>query len=141
MKDKYKYEEKNDLINDINNLIGYQGYVQFSHRPINLKTDVFKDNKKVEVVDEGKGSFIYEAHFCNEEKSISIKQINDNWLVSTTPFSEIDNKKTDIQTYNSIDGDMQMAQIWKNEKDALCDGMEVKKVKKVIFAGFIGDDK
>ena len=29
-----------------------------------------------------------------------------------------------------------MAQIWATQSDALCEGMEVKKLSKVVFAGF-----
>jgi CRISPR type III-associated protein (TIGR04423 family) len=29
-----------------------------------------------------------------------------------------------------------MAQIWKSEADEFCDGMEVMKLQKVVFAGF-----
>jgi len=144
MKTKYEYKDKSQLIDDINSLINYQGYVQFSHRPIDLKTDVFKD-KKVFIENDAKDGFIYEAHFCNEKESIAIKQINDSWLVSKTPLSNIDKK--DIQIYESIDGTIRMAQVWKHERDILCDdgnnerGREVKKLKKVVFAGFVGDKR
>jgi CRISPR type III-associated protein (TIGR04423 family) len=29
-----------------------------------------------------------------------------------------------------------MAQIWREEPDELCEGMSVKKLQKVVFAGF-----
>jgi CRISPR type III-associated protein (TIGR04423 family) len=80
--------------------------------------------------------FIYEAHFWNEaeKKSISIKQINSDWLVD-----EVENVPlTDTQTYYAINNlKVRMAQIWDDtEKDELCADMPVLKLKKVVFAGF-----
>jgi CRISPR type III-associated protein (TIGR04423 family) len=31
---------------------------------------------------------------------------------------------------------VKMAQVWEKEADALCEGMDVMKLKKVVFAGF-----
>ena len=126
---------KNEVKEFINRLKDYDGYVQFSHRPIDKNKDIFleKDPK----VEDEKG-FIYEAHFCNGSKSISIKQINGNWLVSETDILDIDKK--DIQTYKSDIQDwnhnIKMAQVWEEVEDDLCEGMKVKKLKKVVFVGF-----
>jgi len=126
---------KIEIIKYVNNLKEYRGYVQFSHRPIDKNKDIFleKDPK----VEDEKG-FIYEAHFCNASKSISIKQINGSWLVSETDISNIDAK--DIQTYKSDIQDwnhnIKMAQVWEEVEDDLCEGMKVKKLKKVVFVGF-----
>lgn len=137
MKTRYNYTEKADLMRDINtHLKGYQGYVQFSHRPIDKERDIFYDGKEIEVEDEE--GFIYEAHFCNGKESISIRQINEHWLVSTTDISKVDKK--DIEKYISdIEGfnyKIRMAQIWEAKADDLCVGMKVMRLKKVVFAGF-----
>lgn len=126
---------KNTVEEFINKLKGYQGYIQYSHRPIDKNKDIFVDqDPKVEDED----GFIYEAHFCNGNKSISVKQVNDKWLVSETDISQV--SKNDIQTYKSDiqewNYNIKMAQIWKEEADELCEGMEVKKLKKVVFIGF-----
>jgi CRISPR type III-associated protein (TIGR04423 family) len=127
---------KEEIVKYINDeLKGYEGYVQFSHRPIKKTKDVFVDkNPKVE----NEQGFIYEAHFCNAKKSISIKQINESWLVSETDISNTDN--SDMQSYISdISGfnyKIKMAQIWEERQDELCKNMRVKKLKKVVFAGF-----
>ncbi len=125
--------KKIEIINYINNLKGYQGYVQFSDTKIR-ECDIFKEFQDIKLTPT-KG-FICEAHFSNDVQSISIKQVNNNWLVSTTLFTEIDNKNSDIQIYKSIAGDIKMAQIWKVKEDDLCKDMKVKEVKKVVFAGF-----
>lgn len=128
-------KSRTEIIEYINTLKGYQGYVQFSHRPIDKDKDIFIENA-LSVKDED--GFIYEAHFCNAKESVSIRQINDGWLVSTIDISNIDTK--DIELYLSdIKGfnySVKMAQIWKAEKDELCEGMEVLKLQKVVFAGF-----
>lgn len=36
---------------------------------------------------------------------------------------------------------VRMAQIWEEREDNLCEGMKVKKLKKVVFIGFEGDSK
>jgi len=130
--------KKEDIVKLINDTYKeYEGYVQFSHRPIDIQKDVFKDGKKVEIEDES--GFVYEAHFFNGTDSIAIKQINESWLVSTTPLSEVKNIETDIQTYHAIGGlKVTMAQIWEPENDPLCENMPVMKLKKVVFAGFEG---
>lgn len=134
--------KKEDIVKTINEKYrDYEGYVQFSHRPIDKEKDVFHNGKKVEISDEG--GFVYEAHFCNDTQSVTIKQINDDWLVSTTSLSEVKNEKKDIQTYHAIHGlKVKMAQIWESENDPFCEDMKVLKLKKVVFAGFAkGDDK
>lgn len=131
-----KMKNKNEVIEYINALKGYEGYTQFSHRPIDVTKDIFEKGKVIEVKDEE--GFIYEAHFCNAEESISIRQLNDSWLVSTTDISDI--PKEDIQTYHSINGIVKMAQVWEAREDELCEGMRVKKLRKVVFAGFVGGE-
>ncbi len=133
---KDKYESSKELIDAINTeLSGYEGYVQFSHRPIDKARDIFTENSPH--VQEEAG-FIYEAHFCNGSQSILIRQINDIWLVGKTDISEAEEE--DMQTYISdIEAwnyRIKMAQIWEQQQDELCEDMEVKKLKKVVFSGF-----
>jgi len=122
-------KNRREIIEYINDLKGFEGYVQFSHRPIDVSRDVFTDsNPKVEE----ESGFIYEAHFCNAEISIGIKQLNENWLISTTDIAEVETIK-----YEAIAGlKVKMAPIWKAESDILCEGMETLKLDRVVFAGF-----
>jgi len=126
---------KNELKEYLEKLQGYNGYIQYSNRPINKDRDIFL-NQNLKVEDED--GFIYEAHFCNGKESISIKQINQHWLVNKTDVSNID--KNDIQSYKSDIQDwnynIKMAQIWEDIEDSLCENMRVKKLKKVVFMGF-----
>jgi len=130
-------KNREEVINYINGLKGYEGYVQFSDSKIR-ECDIFKGFQDIELTPT-KG-FIYEAHFYNDKdkNSITIRQINDSWLVSTTNISNIEKKDTqsylsDIKDFNYK---IRMAQIWEAKPDDLCEGMEVKKLTKVVFAGF-----
>ena len=135
-------KNKEEIIEYINSLEDYRGYIQFSHRPINkdeqgkyIDRDIFIDkDPKVE----NENGFIYEAHFCNGQKSIMIRQINNSWIVSETVISQV--SKDDIQSYISdiqdFDYKIKMAQIWAEEEDEFCNRMKVKKLKKVVFVGF-----
>lgn len=129
------------ILEYINSLRGYEGYVQFSHRPISKDQDIFFDGKNIKVEDES--GFIYEAHFCNNKESIQIRQINDSWLVSKIDILNVSGE--DTQTYISdiekFPYKVKMAQIWKDETDELCENMKAKKLKKVVFAGFEGASK
>jgi len=127
-------KNRTEIIEYINTLKGYEGYVQFSHRPIDIAKDVFAGRDPQLEIEEG---FVYEAHFANQKESIGIKQVNDAWLVSQT---SIENVPT--ETFSAIaDLKVNMAQIWEVESDALCEDMEVMKLKKVVFAGFAGGEK
>ena len=64
-------------------------------------------------------------------------QINDSWLISTTDILNIKDTQeylTDIQDFNYK---VKMAQIWEEVEDDLCEIMPVKKLQKVVFAGFV----
>jgi len=125
---------REEIIEYINSLEDYRGYVQFSHRPINKEKDIFI-NKDPKV--ENENGFIYEAHFYNGQEPIMIRQINHSWIVSKTDISNVED--SDIEVYISdIKGcpKIKMAQIWEEEADEFCDRMMVKKLKKVVFAGF-----
>lgn len=130
-------KNQTEIIDYINTLKGYQGYIQMSDKPI---SDIWQSFSDISFAPTS--GFVYEAHFFNGTDSIAIKQINESWLVSTTPLSEVKNIETDIQTYHAIGGlKVTMAQIWEEESDPLCENMPVMKLKKVVFAGFEGETK
>ena len=123
-------KSREEVVEYINGLKEYEGYVQFSHRAIDLEKDLFP--RVEDIVLEDKNSFVYEAHFCKENKSIMIRQINDAWYVSETDISNAER-----ETFHAIAGlKVNMAQIWEAKADELCEGMDVMKLQKVVFAGF-----
>ena len=122
--------KKEEVVDYINALKGYEGYVQFSHRPIEMERDVFLEcDPKVE---DEKG-FVLEAHFFNGSDAVSIRQVNAEWVVDESSNVSLDN----VECYHAI-GDLKikMAQIWMPKKDENCSNMEVMKLEKVVFAGF-----
>jgi len=131
-----KLQTNEDVLRYINEeLKDFEGYVQLSHRPIDKDKDIFYDGKTPQVKNEE--GFIYEAHFANNKQSISIRQINDAWVVSVVDIATV--PEDDIKSYASdVEGlyRIKMAQIWVEEADELCEGMHVKSLKKVVFAGF-----
>lgn len=128
------YDKQNILIDNLNNLKGYEGYVQFSNRKIE-KQDVFKDRDIDIVTPKEQDAFLYEAHFFSktEAKSISVHYINGRWYYDET---EIPKEEEDIQCYQSNHGIVKIAQIWEAKEDENCNNFEVKKLVKVVFAGF-----
>jgi len=148
-------KSNSEVIAYINKLKNYRGYVQFSHRPL-TKNDIFED-KDPNIKNE-KG-FVYEAHFSNDKESIMIRQQNAVWVVSKTPIVDIESKDIEFYTLEKTShlkdvksNWVKMAQIWKDEEDKLCElekgdkgkivkGFMVKKLKKVVFAGFSVIDK
>ena len=135
-----RLDTKQKVIEYINDLQNYQGYVQFSDTKIR-ECDIFKEFQDIKLT--STDGFIYEAHFCNDKESIAIRQINDGWFISKTDISNID--KNDIQEFITDISDfnykIKMAQIWEEVEDELCENMKVKKLKKVVFVGFEGERK
>lgn len=125
---------QSEIIDYINTLKGYQGYIQYSDRPIK---DIWTNYSNIVCVPE-KG-FVYEAHFFNGTDAIAIRQINERWSVDETKNVPL----TDTKIYIAKDNlKVKMAQIWKEENDLLCENMPVMKLKKVLFAGFVkGEQK
>ena len=122
-------KNRTEIIDYINALTGYQGYVQFSDRSIE---DVWQEFSDIHVAP--KAGFVYEAHFYNGTESIAIRQLNANWFVCVTDISSI--HPEEINTYHGKTGKVKMAQVWEEERDPLCEEMPVKRLTKVVFAGF-----
>jgi len=127
-----KWIESNEkVIEYLNSLEGFEGFVRYSHRPIK-SGDIFKNKINIKR-EEG---FIVEAFFCNGKKSIEIKQVNDKWLLAEFDLpKKIDNKDVDVFE-SKVAGKVKMLQLWKKEE---LDGFLVKKLKNIVFFGFEGD--
>lgn len=129
--DNQIFNQKEKVIDFINSLNGFNGYVQFSDRKI-LQKDIF-DKQNLHVDNEE--GFVYEAHFCDDKNSLCIRQINNLWCMSVSDISQIDKK--DIQIYKAkFDKKVKMAQIWESKEDEMCENFRVKRLQKVVFAGF-----
>lgn len=129
------FDKNEKVVEYINLLNGFSGYIQFSNKKI-AHEDIFY-NTNIHVKN-AKG-FIYEAHFCDDKNSICIKQINNLWYMSVSDISNLE--ENDIQIYKSrdIDGfkkNVKLAQIWEEKEDEMCENFKVKKLQKLVFAGF-----
>jgi len=132
-----KIDEKAEVVKYLNSLENYQGYVQFSDMKIR-ECDIFRNLQKISL--SLTNGFIYEAHFCNKEESIAVKQINNYWLVSISDISTANENETEV--FQGIENlKVRMTQIWEETNDNLCENMKVRKLSKVVFSGFIGDKK
>jgi len=130
-----KIDTKEQVIEYINSLKGYQGYVQFSNRAIDKDRDIFIDKEPKVQNEDG---FIYEANFANDKNSINIKQINNEWLVATVDISRVldSDIKTFVSDIENFNYKIKMAQIWQEESDKFCEGLKINNLKSVVFAGF-----
>ena len=135
-------KSRTEVIEYINSLKAYEGYVQFSDTPLR-ECDVFEGYQDIKLTPT-KG-FVYEAHFTNGKESIMIRQQNAEWVVSTTDdISKVEEKDMNLYALEKtshlkdVKSEwVKMAQIWEAKADKLCDGMEVMKLQKVVFAGFV----
>lgn len=126
-------KNQTEIIEYINTLKGYEGYIQMSDAPIK---DIWTTPSTITFSPQN--GFIYEAHFFNGKDSIAIRQMNDVWFVDETK----DVSLIDTQMYYAKQSlKIKMAQVWEEENDLLCENMPVLKLKKVVFAGFAGDKK
>lgn len=121
-------KNQDDVLKYVNGLKGYQGYVQFSNRPLK---DIWRAYSDIFI--EANGGFIVEAHFFNGKDSIAIRQINDYWAIDETKNIPLDDVQKFLTSHKVV---VKMAQIWADEEDGCCESMKVQKLKKVVFAGF-----
>jgi hypothetical protein len=145
-------KNKDEILKYVNeNLKGYEGYIQLMGEKIDEK-HLFLTGERTPSL--GEDELIYEAHFFNAnlKKSISIRQINDAWFVDETELNKVALEESDIKTFYPKFGNfkIKMAQIWQDEKDEFCEvpqgngtleGLPVLKLQKIVFAGFVKDEK
>ena len=145
-------KNKDEILKYVNeNLKGYEGYIQLMGEKIDKK-HLFLAGERTPSL--GEDELIYEAHFFDEKskKSVSIRQINDAWFVDETELNKVALEESDIKTFYPKFGNfkIKMAQIWQDEKDEFyevpqdngtLEGLPVLKLQKIVFAGFVKDEK
>ena len=134
-------KSRTEIIEYINSLKNYEGYVQFSDTPLR-ECDVFEGYQDIKLTPT-KG-FVYESHFSNGNESIMIRQQNAEWVVSKTSIVDMEEKDVNLYALEKTShlkginfNWVKMVQIWEVKEDKLCDGMDVMKLQKVVFAGFV----
>ena len=130
----------------------YEGYIQPMGEKIDENKHLFLAGEKAVIL--GENDLIYEAHFFNESKnkSVTVRKINDSWLIDETDLNAVKLEENDIKTFYPKFGDfkIKMAQIWKEEKDEFCktikddkshENLPVLKLQRIVFVGFAKDKK
>lgn len=141
-------KNRDEILEYINKLNGYEGYIQRLGSKISEDDIFFKRNINVNLQP---NEYIYEAHFFSKSKnkSVSVRQINDTWFVDEVSLNKDDKCNSNEapvevcfeEFYSKFEAKIKMAQIWEKENDELCEGLHVFKLKKVVFAGFVDDKK
>ena len=132
-------KNKDEILRYVNDdLKDYEGYIQLMGKKID-KEQLFLASERTPSL--GKDDLIYEAHFfsANSKKSVSIRQINDGWLVDETVLRDINldpEKNLNVQ-----DVKIKMVQIWDKQEDKYCENLKVSRLQKIVFAGFKKDKK
>ena len=133
----------NELKTKLKSLKG-AGYVQYLSR------------KNIELIDSPSQIDIereipLEIGLFDGKISVTVRLIDGDWYIDETDTSQItfENKEApkdeekDIKKYISVvEGkEVVIGQVWQEQKDPNCDGLEVKVFVKNIFMGFEGDMK
>jgi len=113
----------------------YQGYLWYSDNkePQVLNNEVFE----LEVADNA-NPFVIEGQLFDGQKSISIKYVDGKYIVNTYDLNTLDGVMQE-QTFHShrMEGKLlKFIQIWKNQSDELCEGMQVLQPAELVFVGF-----
>ena len=125
----------------IENLKGFEGYVQVSNRRFESEKDLFI-NRDIKVED--KNGFIIEAAFCNGEKSIMVTFLNGEWIVSEYDIKNLKTQKY-LSKLENKNLKVKIAPIFEEIEEEISDidgsNKETIKtiiLKTVVFAGFEG---
>ena len=123
----------------------FEGYIQMS----NEKLDKILSSKQTlpfwEDLHKNK-NFIFEACFFDGDRSITIRQINNAFVVIDEKLSNYENKTEEIFIAKSLENNMKLkakiTQIWEEKEDENCENLQVLKPTLLLFSGFTkGDSK
>lgn len=136
-------EQLKDFYENLNG--EFEGYIQMS----NEKLDKIFSSKQTlpfwEDLHKNK-NFIFEACFFDRDRSITIRQINNAFVVIDEKLSNYENKTEEIFIAKSFENNMKLkakiTQIWEEKEDENCENLQVLKPTLLLFSGFTkGDSK
>ncbi len=117
----------------------YQGYLWYSDKkePQVLNNEVFE----LEIADNA-NPFVIEGQLFDGQKSISIKYVDGKYIVNTYDLDALDGVMQEQKFYShKMDGkQLKFRQIWKEQPDELCEGMQVLQPAELIFVGFNNEE-
>jgi len=113
----------------------YEGYLWYSDKkePQVLNNEVFE----LEIADSS-NPFIVEGQLFDGQKSISIKYVDGKYFFNTYDLNALDGVMQEQKFYSHRMGGKQLKfrQIWKEQPDELCEGMQVLQPAELVFVGF-----
>jgi CRISPR type III-associated protein (TIGR04423 family) len=136
----------NELKSFYENLNGeFEGYIQMSDEKLDKILSSKQTLPSWEDLHKNK-NFIFEACFFDGDRSLTIRQINNAFVVIDEKLSNYENKTEEIFIAKSLENNMKLkakiTQIWEEKEDKNCENLQVLKATLLLFSGFTkGDSK
>ena len=136
----------NELKSFYENLNGeFEGYIQMSDEKLDKIFSSKQTLPSWEDLHKNK-NFIFEACFFDGDRSLTIRQINNAFVVIDEKLSNYENKTEEIFIAKSLENNMKLkakiTQIWEEKEDKNCENLQVLKATLLLFSGFTkGDSK
>ncbi|WP_066350192.1 TIGR04423 family type III CRISPR-associated protein [Aliarcobacter skirrowii] len=123
----------------------FEGYIQMSDEKLN---EIFSSKQVIPTWEDlhKNNNFILEACLFDGDRSITIRQINDKFLVLDEKVSNFSNTSEEFFVAKSIEKNINLkakiTQIWEEKEDKNCLDIKVLKPTLQFFSGFSkGDEK
>lgn len=136
----------NELKSFYENLNGeFEGYIQMSDEKLDKIFSSKQTLPSWEDLHKNK-NFIFEACFFDGDRSLTIRQMNNAFVVIDEKLSNYENKTEEIFIAKSLENNMKLkakiTQIWEEKEDKNCENLQVLKATLLLFSGFTkGDSK
>ena len=136
----------NELKSFYENLNGeFEGYIQMSDEKLDKILSSKQTLPSWEDLHKNK-NFIFEACFFDGDRSLTIRQMNNAFVVIDEKLSNYENKTEEIFIAKSLENNMNLkakiTQIWEEKEDKNCENLQVLKATLLLFSGFTkGDSK
>jgi CRISPR type III-associated protein (TIGR04423 family) len=136
----------NELKSFYENLNGeFEGYIQMSDEKLDKILSSKQTLPSWEDLHKNK-NFIFEACFFDGDRSLTIRQMNNAFVVIDEKLSNYENKTEEIFIAKSLENNMKLkakiTQIWEEKEDKNCENLQVLKATLLLFSGFTkGDSK
>lgn len=136
----------NELKSFYENLNGeFEGYIQMSDEKLDKILSSKQTLPSWEDLHKNK-NFIFEACFFDGDRCLTIRQMNNAFVVIDEKLSNYENKTEEIFIAKSLENNMKLkakiTQIWEEKEDKNCENLQVLKATLLLFSGFTkGDSK
>lgn len=113
----------------------YQGYLWYSS---DEKPKIYKNEELELELAEGSNPFVIEGQLCDNKISISIRFVDNKYVVKKVALSELEGVEYKQQSFfgNRMDYKLVFRQYWREDKDEQCERMIVLRPAELVFVGF-----